>query len=233
VVEEGDEVIVDSHPFSAVDTDVCASQMVQKLWVHCPIGVLSHRDGIHVCHPNGKSSLSQFSLVGYDKLTDTSLIVCVPLTGRTHQLRLHLELIGNPIANDPCYGGELFYGDEERRRIAYEHASTLESIGHIAQSRIPHLNTSRCLSEEQKHKNAASVEQRRNDDETDDEYLIRTCRFCQNDATTTQMEHSLHCDGIWLHALQYSGNGWQFRAPLPDWASPFNSESIEQIIQSL
>ena len=45
--------------------------------------------------------------VSYNPEDDTSVVRCQPHTGRTHQLRLHLQLIGNPIANDPCYGGEL------------------------------------------------------------------------------------------------------------------------------
>lgn len=32
------------------------------------------------------------------------------------------------------------------------------------------------------------------------------------------LERVLHCDGIWLHALQYEGEKWRFRTRLPDWA---------------
>ena len=41
----------------------------------------------------------------------TSVVECSPLTGRTHQIRLHLQWLGHPIANDPCYGGTLPDGD--------------------------------------------------------------------------------------------------------------------------
>jgi hypothetical protein len=33
-----------------------------------------------------------------------SIVLCEPLTGRTHQIRLHLQWAGFPIANDPLYG---------------------------------------------------------------------------------------------------------------------------------
>lgn len=32
-----------------------------------------------------------------------SLVECVPITGRTHQIRIHLQSIGFPIVNDPLY----------------------------------------------------------------------------------------------------------------------------------
>lgn len=35
-----------------------------------------------------------------------SLVACRPLTGRTHQIRVHLQALGHPIANDALYGGE-------------------------------------------------------------------------------------------------------------------------------
>ncbi|KAK9862577.1 hypothetical protein WJX84_010070 [Apatococcus fuscideae] len=37
----------------------------------------------------------------------TSLVECRPLTGRTHQIRVHLKHLGHPIANDAQYGGTL------------------------------------------------------------------------------------------------------------------------------
>lgn len=34
----------------------------------------------------------------------TSVVRCLPLTGRTHQIRVHLQFLGFPILNDPIYG---------------------------------------------------------------------------------------------------------------------------------
>lgn len=52
------------------------------------------------------SACSVFRRLSYDGRT--SLVECRPLTGRMHQLRLHLWWLGHPIANDPCYGGALW-----------------------------------------------------------------------------------------------------------------------------
>ena len=35
---------------------------------------------------------------------DSSLVQCIPLTGRTHQIRLHCQAMGHPILEDPIYG---------------------------------------------------------------------------------------------------------------------------------
>ena len=79
-------------------------------WIHVSfsVNVLDPIKGVHICcdsnEPGSKESHSRFQLIRYDETTDTSLVRCEPLTGRTHQLRLHLQLIGHPIANDPNYG---------------------------------------------------------------------------------------------------------------------------------
>lgn len=70
-----------------------------------PIAELDARRGrMGVCFATGKPSLSRFALLRYCAASDTSLVQCEPLTGRTHQLRLHLQHLGHPIPNDPLYG---------------------------------------------------------------------------------------------------------------------------------
>ena len=38
--------------------------------------------------------------------TGAALVLLAPKTGRTHQLRVHLRLLGTPVLGDPLYGGK-------------------------------------------------------------------------------------------------------------------------------
>jgi len=60
--------------------------------------------------------------------SDTSLVVAKPVTGRTHQIRLHLQKLGHPIANDHCYGGELWFGDEEGKKVCDKSREWLDRL---------------------------------------------------------------------------------------------------------
>ena len=48
-------------------------------------------------------------------------------------------VMGNSIANDPCYGGELFYGDGDRRQRALEVLRNMRKEGKHPLSKVPHL----------------------------------------------------------------------------------------------
>ncbi|MDD2720575.1 MAG: RluA family pseudouridine synthase [Gallionella sp.] len=53
----------------------------------------------------GKPSLTRYRLLDYDEQRDLSRLELEPVTGRTHQLRVHLSAIGHPILGDALYGG--------------------------------------------------------------------------------------------------------------------------------
>ncbi len=52
----------------------------------------------------GKPSLTRFRLLEYDKSAHTSRVELEPVTGRTHQLRVHMAAIGHPVKGDALYG---------------------------------------------------------------------------------------------------------------------------------
>jgi tRNA pseudouridine32 synthase/23S rRNA pseudouridine746 synthase len=53
--------------------------------------------------PDGKSSVTDYQLLAYDPATDCSRVQLSPVTGRSHQLRLHMMALGHPIIGDPFY----------------------------------------------------------------------------------------------------------------------------------
>ncbi len=53
---------------------------------------------------NGKQAVTHFTLL--QNFNDYALVKLNPITGRTHQLRVHCKEIGHPIINDVKYGGK-------------------------------------------------------------------------------------------------------------------------------
>ena len=60
---------------------------------------------------DGKESLTTIEPISYDVVNNQTLIKAVPLTGRQHQIRVHLDSIGFTIVGDPIYGVDEFYAD--------------------------------------------------------------------------------------------------------------------------
>nr|XP_019940571.1 PREDICTED: RNA pseudouridylate synthase domain-containing protein 2 isoform X2 [Paralichthys olivaceus] len=67
-----------------------------------PILVVSFKIGICRVDPKGKECRTVFQRLSFNG--KTSVVRCLPLTGRTHQIRVHLQYLGFPILNDPIYG---------------------------------------------------------------------------------------------------------------------------------
>ncbi|XP_061599438.1 RNA pseudouridylate synthase domain-containing protein 2 [Cololabis saira] len=67
-----------------------------------PILVVSFKIGLCRVDPKGKECRTVFQRLSFNGRT--SVVRCLPLTGRTHQIRVHLQYLGFPILNDPIYG---------------------------------------------------------------------------------------------------------------------------------
>lgn len=55
-----------------------------------------------VVDPNGQHAVTDYRVLG--QAAGRSWLECRPLTGRTHQIRVHCAAIGCPVAGDPVYG---------------------------------------------------------------------------------------------------------------------------------
>ncbi|XP_075386961.1 pseudouridylate synthase RPUSD2 isoform X2 [Tenrec ecaudatus] len=66
-----------------------------------PILVVSYKVGVCRVDPRGKPCETVFQRLSFNG--HSSVVRCRPLTGRTHQIRVHLQFLGHPILNDPIY----------------------------------------------------------------------------------------------------------------------------------
>jgi tRNA pseudouridine32 synthase/23S rRNA pseudouridine746 synthase len=56
-----------------------------------------------VCFLYGKQALTRWRLLAYDALRHRSRVLLMPETGRSHQLRVHMQAKGHPILGDEFY----------------------------------------------------------------------------------------------------------------------------------
>ena len=64
-------------------------------WPNRPLRVI---DAAH-----GKPSQTRWQAVGFDAASNTTRVALKPITGRSHQLRVHMLAIGHPILGDALY----------------------------------------------------------------------------------------------------------------------------------
>ncbi|KMT10952.1 hypothetical protein BVRB_5g112880 isoform A [Beta vulgaris subsp. vulgaris] len=140
----------------------------------------------------GKAACTKFKRISTDG--DHSIVLCEPLTGRTHQIRVHLQYAGHPIANDILYLGE----------SAGQRSTEAESADRAA-ARLRDPLSSR---------NSQSIEDPEEDTFTDFS-KDPMCTHCPNLAPNGYDRHE---EGLWLHCVRYTGPDWTYECPYPDWA---------------
>ncbi len=77
---------------------------------------------------NGKPSDTRFKII--EEFAEATLIQASPVTGRTHQIRVHAQYAGHPIAMDDRYGNQAFdaYASSLGLNRLFLHASNIKFL---------------------------------------------------------------------------------------------------------
>lgn len=78
-----------------------------------------------VDHARGKPSLTRWKRVASQPENRRSLLELTPVTGRSHQLRVHLAASGHPVFGDPLYAPDAIWQASDRLEL---YATMLELI---------------------------------------------------------------------------------------------------------
>jgi tRNA pseudouridine32 synthase/23S rRNA pseudouridine746 synthase len=81
-----------------------------------------------VDYQHGKKALTHWRII--KRLEDSCLLELTPTTGRTHQLRVHMQAMGHPILGDELYAHDDAYSMAERLNL---HAKEL-IVNHLAEN---------------------------------------------------------------------------------------------------
>lgn len=147
---------------------------------------------------DGKEAKTEFQRVYYDPELDTSVVKCFPYTGRTHQIRVHLQYLGHPIANDPIYSNEYVWGQELGKDNIGDHEEVISRLGEIGLTRPALLWL---------HPNANGE--------------MLTKEVCEVLGMPIYSEPGVNDLELWLHAYRYSATDaseWLYQTEYPDWA---------------
>jgi tRNA pseudouridine32 synthase/23S rRNA pseudouridine746 synthase len=93
-----------------------------------------------VDHENGKQSLTHYQVLAYNELSsgdESTLVELTPVTGRSHQLRVHMLALGHPILGDRLYAHEKALTVSPRlqlhaRNLSLAHPVTGELLSFVA-----------------------------------------------------------------------------------------------------
>lgn len=88
---------------------------LEMISVYLPIAM--KRDGTMVAidRQKGKEADTIFNTMKVYR--NHTLVECMPITGRMHQIRIHLVCLKAPIVCDPTYGGEMIYLSDLKRKF--------------------------------------------------------------------------------------------------------------------
>lgn len=236
-----------------------------------PILQISPRLGLNQVRANGKAARTVFRRLAYyapsassaprtaelappspaaahdhplpwDSAPGYSVVHCLPLTGRTHQLRVHLQYVGHPISNDPIYANQRVFGPGlgAGDRVRNDNAAGVgERAGEVRleggsgewyrgkeeeeegcgdaslMARLERMGKEEVADAMAYHDDIRAKYEARKAEKMNGE----RCEICGTELYSDPGAHEL---GIYLHALRYADleGRWGYETGLPRWALP-------------
>lgn len=148
--------------------------------------------------PEGKHAKTIFERVSVSNDGKTSIVRCKPLTGRSHQIRVHLQYLGHPITNDPVYSSPQIWGDNLGKDADFK--SVISKLDKVGKSSL------------------ASSWDFPNPQNNGTMLNGKICPDCETELYSDPGPNDLE---LYLHAFKYeSKNGeWSYQTKLPEWTS--------------
>lgn len=200
-----------------------------------PILAISPKLGLNRVRANGKHARTVFKRLAYypphseseDKTQNASqgpadgkpwktkagysIVRCLPVTGRTHQLRVHLQFLGHPIQNDPIYANQKVWGFDLG---CNDHDASLNSDEDII-ARLSRMGKEDVADAVAYYDEMVDQYEKRRAEKMSGE----VCDICQTPLYTDPGAHEL---SLYLHSLRYEDKdgAWSYVSPLPKWALP-------------
>lgn len=173
-----------------------------------------------------------FYAIAFDERENTSLLMCRPITGRTHQIRIHLEALQCPIVNDPHYG------------IQHEHKRKAE----CQDEEEPASKKLKFISSESLDVNHISSQPTTKTSADSSDALFEIDPLCKDcveelrEAKEYTRETVMKTQMIYLHAWMYIHNVpplWKYRSEMPEWvkedlkSANLDAQFIDDVVQVL
>ncbi len=116
----------------------------KKTYIALCVGIFSEKEGVisapisrdegiikrKVDFISGKEAVTEYKVISENEKKNLSLTEATPVTGRTHQIRLHMSYLKHPIYGDFLYGSEI---KGERMRL---HCKSVEFLHPVTNEKI-------------------------------------------------------------------------------------------------
>ncbi|KAL8056504.1 hypothetical protein ABFX02_04G123300 [Erythranthe guttata] len=135
----------------------------------------------------GKVACTKFTRISTNGTQ--SIVLCEPITGRTHQIRVHLQFLGHPIANDLLYLSEC----------------------------VPNRSIEGFSADRSAANSGLEIKPDNSTDYSAEDFDIDP--MCTNCPDLPPKGYDGREEGLWLHCVRYSGPDWTYECPYPNWAS--------------